>query len=357
VNKFFISCIAIIFLWISPSFAHKKPSSNYTLKTVVIDAGHGGKDGGCSGKVTREKDITLAIALKVGKYIEEYIPGVKVIYTRKNNTFIPLYERAAIANRNNADLFISIHCNSSKKYTSATGTETYVMGLDKSRENLNVARRENAVVLMEDDYRKNYDGFDLNNPESEIVFSLYQNAYLDQSISLASLIEDQFKVRAGRKSRGVKQESFLVLYKTAMPSVLVETGFLTNLKEEKYLSTKEGQEHTASAIYRAFKAYKNSMEGKSNANRGTSLLNDYLNPTQYKVQLYDAYESVELINPNFDSVPNIEIEENSEGVKQYVVAKIFSDYDEALNLLLQVQQAGFADARIVGYKKNKRLID
>lgn len=234
--------------------------SPYKVKRVVIDAGHGGKDQGAAGKKTLEKDITLAIALKVGRYIEEALPDVKVIYTRTKDEFIELHERAAIANRNNADLFISIHCNSAPA-SGVFGTEIYVMGLGKSRENLEVSMRENAVIAMEADYQTNYDGFDPNDPEGNIIFSLYQNAFLDQSIKFAGLLNRQFRDRADRTTRGVRQANFLVLYKTAMPAALVEVGFLSNSTEEKYLSTDDGQSYIASAIYRSFKEYKQYIEG------------------------------------------------------------------------------------------------
>lgn len=240
----------------------KRPNSArpYRLRKVVIDAGHGGKDTGCLSKNANEKDITLGIALKLGNYIKDLMPSVQVIYTRNSDYFVELHERAAIANRNGADLFISIHCNSVPKATEVHGTETYVMGLHKSRENLEVAMRENAVIALEANYKTNYDGFDPNDPQGNIIFSLYQNAYIEQSIKFASLLEKQFKQRANRASRGVKQEGFLVLYKTTMPSVLVETGFLSNSSEEKYLRSDDGQSLIASAIYRAFKEYKQSVE-------------------------------------------------------------------------------------------------
>lgn len=237
----------------------KKP---YKLRKVVIDAGHGGKDTGCLSKSTNEKAITLGIALKLGTYIKDLMPEVQVIYTRDKDFFVELHERAAIANQNGADLFISIHCNSAPKAPEVQGTETYVMGLHKSRENLEVAMRENAVIALETNYKTNYDGFDPNDPQGNIIFSLFQNAHIEQSIKFASLLEKQFKNRASRNSRGVKQEGFLVLYKTTMPAVLIETGFLSNKLEEKYLCSDEGQALIASAIYRAFKEYKFSLESK-----------------------------------------------------------------------------------------------
>jgi N-acetylmuramoyl-L-alanine amidase len=231
------------------------------IRTVVIDAGHGGKDSGSLGSSSREKTIALNIALQVGNYIKTYMPDVKVIYTRDSDKFIPLYERADIANRNHAQVFISIHCNSlPPKKSNIKGTETYVMGLHNTDENLSVAKRENEVILLEDNYRKHYDGFDPNSPEAHIMLSMYQNAFMEQSILLAEKMEQQFKERAKRSSRGVKQAGFVVLKATAMPSVLVETGFLSNKEEEAYLNSEKGQVYLASAIYRAFREYKETME-------------------------------------------------------------------------------------------------
>jgi N-acetylmuramoyl-L-alanine amidase len=232
--------------------------TGYKLRTVVIDAGHGGHDTGCLGSDSREKEVALRIALKLGKLIENNCPDVKVVYTRKTDVFIPLIERANIANRAKADLFICIHLNSGPK--AAFGAETFVMGLHKSDDNLNVAKRENAAILLEDNYEKNYDGFDPNSPEANIVFSLYQNQFITQSLSFAAKIQKQFKENSKRYSRGVKQAGFLVLYKTAMPSVLIESGFLTNDNDQRFLSSDAGQASMASSIYRAFKSYKSELE-------------------------------------------------------------------------------------------------
>lgn len=231
------------------------------VSTVVIDAGHGGKDNGTSGSFSKEKDVALQIALDLGETIEKYLKDVKVIYTRDDDTFIGLKERANIANKNGADLFISIHCNAVEANKDKSyGTETWVMGLHKSEENLRVAQRENSVILFEENNQEKYEGFDPNDPQSYILFSLYQNANLDNSLNLADKIETQFVDRVGRYSRGVKQAGFVVLYQTSMPSVLVEVGFLTNRLEEKYLNDKLGQTYIASAIFRAFRDYKDEIE-------------------------------------------------------------------------------------------------
>ena len=232
----------------------------FKVDVVVIDAGHGGKDSGTRGDKTLEKDVALKIALKVGGYIEKNIPGVKVIYTRKDDRYIALDERAAIANKAKADLFICIHANSMPKGRRAIGTETYVMGLHKDEGNFEVAKRENSVILYDKNYKTRYEDFDPDSPESYILFSLTQSAYHESSLLFARKVEEQFKLRAGRSSRGVKQAGFLVLWKTTMPSVLIETGFLSDSTEEKFLASQAGQELLASGIYRAFKEYKSELE-------------------------------------------------------------------------------------------------
>jgi N-acetylmuramoyl-L-alanine amidase len=229
------------------------------VDVVVIDAGHGGHDEGTHGRLLKEKDLALSIALKVGSYIEKNIPGVKVIYTRKDDRYIALDERAAIANKNKADLFICIHANANPN-TKAFGTETFVMGLHKDEGNLAIAQRENSVILMDENYEERYEGFNPNSPESYILFTLIQSAYQEASLKFAQKVESQFKDRVGRISRGVKQAGFVVLWRTTMPSVLIETGFLTNSTEEKFLAGDEGQELIASGIYRAFKEYKSEVE-------------------------------------------------------------------------------------------------
>ncbi|MCB0652877.1 MAG: N-acetylmuramoyl-L-alanine amidase [Saprospiraceae bacterium] len=234
--------------------------SSSGIKTVVIDPGHGGHDPGCLGKKSHEKTIALSIAKKLADAIKKDYPQVKVILTRDSDVFIPLHKRAAIANRNNADLFISIHCNSMPPGNGKTnGTETYVMGLHTAQHNLDVAKRENAAILLEADYEKNYD-YDPNSPEGHILLSMFQNAFLEQSIQFATKVEQQFSVVTNRNSRGVKQAGFVVLKETTMPSVLIETGFLSNTREENYLYTDQGQDQVAEAILKAFSDYKKEIE-------------------------------------------------------------------------------------------------
>ncbi|MBN2480970.1 MAG: N-acetylmuramoyl-L-alanine amidase [Bacteroidales bacterium] len=237
-------------------------NNDYKIRTVVIDAGHGGKDPGSVGKQTSEKHVVLAIALKLGEYIEQYMPDIKVVYTRKTDEFIPLHQRAEIANTSKADLFISIHANGNTDHN-AYGTETLLLGYHRAGENFEVAKQENSVILLEEDYSTTYEGFDPNAPESYIMFSLMQERFFERSMNFAALVQDQFRDRAKRKDRGVYRQGLLVLARTAMPGVLIETGFITNPDEEAYLITERGQDLIASAIFRAFRDYKDVVESKS----------------------------------------------------------------------------------------------
>lgn len=230
--------------------------------TVVLDAGHGGNDPGAIGQIMQEKKINLSVVLLLGEMIERNNPDVKVVYTRKTDVFIPLQERAQIANNAHADLFVSIHVNASKN-KEAFGTETYTLGLTKSKSNLDVAMRENSVILLESDYKEKYKGFDPQSVDSYIMFEFMQDKYIDKSIGIASDIQHYFVRNAKRKDRGVRQAGFWVLHKTAMPSVLVELGYISNSEEEKYLSTIEGQKQMADAIYLAFLKFKHEHEKKS----------------------------------------------------------------------------------------------
>ena len=221
---------------------------------VVIDAGHGAHDPGCIGSQVNEKTVNLSMALKVGKLIEEHCPEVKVIYTRKTDVFVELYRRAQIANNAHADLFISFHCNSSEN-PAGNGVETFVMGLSKSEANQAVARKENSAILMEKNYQNNYDGFNPNSPESYVVFSLYSTAYLNKSIILADKVQKNLVATSHLNNRGVKQANYWVLYKVAMPSILIELGFLSNPKDQAFLVQKSNQDKLAASIYNAFVDY------------------------------------------------------------------------------------------------------
>ncbi len=282
--------VSIIGIVICSSFYIPKDGKR-KVKVIVIDAGHGGKDPGCNGVTHKEKEVALAVALKLGKLIEENIKDVKVIYTRKTDVFVELEDRAKIANDNNADLFISIHCNAAGKPVMIKdkktgklraktfknskgklvvvettnplpyGSETYVMGLKNEEGKMKVAQRENSVILMEDNYESKYQGFDPNSEESYIIMSNYTSGYVIQSAGLALKIQDEYSKRAGRVDKGVHRQSIWVLWRTSMPSVLTEIGYLTNPQEEKFLGSEKGQEYMATCLFRAFRKYKDEQEG------------------------------------------------------------------------------------------------
>lgn len=337
-----------------PSFAQ------YKVNRVVIDAGHGGKDPGALGAHSKEKDIALAIALKTGEYIEKYIPGVEVIYTRKTDEFVELYRRAEIANNAKADVFISIHCNASKS-TAASGTETYVMGLHKSESNLEVAKLENAAILQEEDFQDMYQGFDPNKDEDYITLTLFQNAFLQQSTVLADEIQKQFRERVKRKDRGVFQAGFLVLYRTTMPGVLVETGFITNSSDESFLLSEDGQAYMASAIFRAFKFYKEEMERSDNK---AEIVHDYVKPPDPPpVQQPDIYFRVQFLSSktpkSFDSKKNKDIpdvrEYRADGWYKYSSGN-YTCYDEAVKQLKYLKETKkYKDAFIICFRGDERI--
>ena len=225
--------------------------------TVVIDAGHGGHDAGAVGSIAKEKNINLNIALKLGRLIEKQLDDVRVIYTRKSDVFIPLNRRAQIANDAHADLFISIHTNSvAKKSRSPQGVETYSLGLARSEDNLEVAKRENSVILMEEDYKTRYAGFNPNSSESYIIFEFMQDKYMAQSVDLAKEVQKEFRTTAGRADKGVHQAGFLVLRQTSMPSILIELGYISTHDEESYLNSQNGINKLGQSIYNAFISYK-----------------------------------------------------------------------------------------------------
>ncbi len=252
---FYIALINLLFCVIQSAVCQTE-----TVKKVVLDAGHGGKDPGCLGSMSFEKDVALEITLLVKNFIEQYIPDVEIILTRNKDVFVPLHQRAAIANESGADLFISIHCNANPS-KAKTGTETYVMGLNAQETN-RVVVRENSSMLSEKNYLLYYEGFDPSSPLSYILIANYQHNFQGKSLNFAHKVERHFQEGFALLSRGVKQDIFWVLAKTAMPSALIETGFLTNTQDERYLNSQQGKLSIAASIYRAFRDYKNEIEGK-----------------------------------------------------------------------------------------------
>ena len=337
--------------------------------TVVIDPGHGGKDNGAVGPTAKEKDINLAVALKVGQLISNTHQNVKVIYTRKTDVFIELDERAEIANRNKADLFISIHANSlerkSKSYGKISGTETFTLGLAKSQENLEVAMRENSVILLEEDYLQKYEGFDPNSSESYIIFEFMQNKHLEQSVSLASEIQKEFS-SANRTDRGVKQGGLLVLRKTSMPSVLVEIGFICTREEERFMKSEAGQNTLAKAISNAFTKYKREYDKRrgapasgnapptaSNPPKAKSpVAENSLLPTTYKVQILTSQKKLSSNDSKLKGYKKVDYYTDN-GAYKYTYGETTSKKE--INRIWNQISKDFKGAFIIEFKGDKRI--
>ncbi|WP_143764438.1 N-acetylmuramoyl-L-alanine amidase family protein [Owenweeksia hongkongensis] len=367
--------------------AYAQPSQKEGVHTVVIDAGHGGHDPGNLGTrryKTTEKDIALLVALKVGGYIQENFKDVTVIYTRSTDVFVDLQERAKIANRAEADLFISIHCDAFTK-SSVSGATSLVMGQNHDDDNLRVAMRENSVIYLEENYEEKYEGFDPNNPSSYIAFSVYQGAFMLQSVTFAQKVQDQFRTRVGRKDRGVKQQPLMVTKMAVMPSVLIELGFLTNPTEEDFLNSEKGQSYMASAIYRAFKEYKEEREqfhleiapatppvqtkptptpvqpkiGTENKSVEKTPSSE---PTIKQVDTKEVYYCVqlatsgikkELIPQNFKGVEGVRFYEDG-GLYKYIVGQT-TNLKTAEALKMKMKDAGFKDAFVVALADGNRI--
>lgn len=347
--------LIIITLTVSLSATAQSKSDKFI---VVLDAGHGGKDPGKPSKYGyTEKDIALKIVLAVGKELEKN-KDIKVVYTRKTDVFIDLFKRGKIANDANADLFVSVHCNA---HTSqAYGSETYVLGVHRNSTNFDVAKAENAVIFMEEDYEHNYNGFDPNSPESFIGLTLMQEAYLDQSIQLASLIQKNFTEKLKRKNRGVKQAGFIVLHQTVMPSVLVETGFITNTSEGKYLNSKNGQTDLANAMAKAILAYKKSVELNfvdteyiTEENNAISSEEKIIPNTIFKVQIAAASKKLEPKPYNFKGLQEVSRDKEGKLYKYYY--GYTSDINKIQEMQKEARKKGFNSAFIVAYRNGERI--
>ena len=328
---------------------------------VVLDAGHGGHDSGNRGNGYYEKNIALSIALKAGKILEK-IKGIKVIYTRKSDVFVNLIERANIANKADADLFISIHCDaftSSKAY----GAGTFVLGLHENERNFKVAQKENSVIFLEEDYQKNYDGFNPNDPESVISLILMQETYLDQSIAVANTIQKSFVQNLSRKDRTVKQAGFIVLKYTYMPSVLVETGFLTNASEGAFLNSANGQVNMASAISKAIVNYKNFRDAsfiagevirEENTVKTETLNNDKVDHSLlFKVQIAASKNKLKLKPYNFKGLKEISRIKSGKLYRYYYSQS--NTYEKAKQRLKQAKRKGYSKAFIVAFDGDKKI--
>lgn len=374
VRKFLKYLIVLVFVLLAElnlaannEFVNKSAESKNWV--VCIDPGHGGKDFGASVGNAREKDVVLALALKLGAYIKSAYPETKIIYTRDKDVFIPVYERAQIANKNNADLFISIHVNAVEQ-TYVHGTETFVLGQHRTKENLEVAKKENSVILLEDDYHTTYEGFDPNSSESYIMFELLQNEYLEQSVLFASDIQNQFRLQANRVDRSVKQSGLIVLRGISMPGVLVEAGFITNAAERKFMFSEDGKTQLATSIFEAFKEYKKRIESSSSFTLKTDSLNDEKNqnvarkenPTTetkpsnsnlvYSVQISATRRKLNPSPSNFKGERNV-FREDDKKISRYFSGR-FTSYNDALMEKNRLWKK-FPDAFVVAFENGKLI--
>jgi N-acetylmuramoyl-L-alanine amidase len=348
--------VSFIIVLTFSSFVNFEDSVNKEKFIVVLDAGHGGKDPGNLGNGFEEKNIALNIVLAIGKELEKN-PDIEVVYTRKKDVFIELIDRPKIANEANADLFVSVHCDS---HTSqAYGAGTFVMGINKISQNLSVAKKENAVIFLEDNYEEKYAGFDPNSPESLLTSSLVVEEYLDQSILAASFIQKNLVKNLNRKDRNVKQDVFWVLHATFMPSVLVETGFLTNKKEGAYLNSKKGQTEIAREITNGI------LEFKASINENISFFED---PTQgsiteeiesnyngivFKIQIAASSKELETKPYNFKGLNDIS-RVKEDGLYKYFYGAT-SNYDEIKKLTEDAKNKGYTSSFVVAYKADKKI--
>ena len=330
-------CLSLIFLNNQEIFSQKKFK-------IVIDAGHGGKDPGRPNKNgIKEKDIVLKIALDLGEKLKK--SGNEVIYTRDKDIFLTLRQRAKIANDEDADLFISIHCNAFHDHR-VNGSETFVYGLHVNKANFDVVLKENEVIFLEDDYKKNYQGFNPSSPESLIGLTLMQEEYLDQSILLASLVQKNFSKDLKRKNRGVKQSGFWVLHNTYMPSILIEAGFMTNVNEGAYLNSRKGQSEISNSIFKAIESYKKAINYSSDST--------FSNPDEkiiYKVQISASKKNLELKSYNFKGLSELS------RIKQGSIYKYFYSSSKNLDYIEKkknfARSKGFNNAYIVGFKNGE----
>ena len=348
----------IIFLIYFPNSVLSQGNNFFGLKTVVIDPGHGGKDPGSPGTGrynVYEKDIALDISIRLGELIKKEFPEINVIFTRQNDQFVKLSERSQIANSNNADLFISIHCDAFTNEV-ASGSSTYVIGPHKNESNLKIAMRENSSILLEENFDIEYKGFEPNEPESYIALTMYQSEYIGYALDFASKVQNEFEKSSERKNRGVKQAGFLVLSRTTMPSVLIEVGFLTNKKEEDYLISKKGKNEVSSSIFEAFKKYKKNIdflasEAYSDMSKNKNLtdsssernkdLNNFLT-----VQFFASKDSINFNNKNLNEDLIFNIYENN--LFKYFYGKSLT-YSDAKNIQNKMKLNGFFDSFIVGF--------
>ena len=361
-NKKVATLLLASFVCIASVFGQNTAKERPTIKTVVIDAGHGGKDPGCHGASANEKNVCLSIALKLGELIKKKFPEIKVVYTRDKDVFVELDERANIANKAKADLFICIHANSASP--SAYGAETYVLGLHRTESQQHVAERENSTIFLEDDKGEKYKEFDMS-PDALIARQIQLAVFLDQSILFAEKLQKEFK-SIGRYDRGVRQAGFLVLYKTTMPSVLIETGFLTNPNEEKFLADVDGQTKMANSMFAAFEKYKNELEGvdgqTTDTTQGTTdsqvkpEVNNESNTKDkvvFRVQIETSSTKISSTSSRFKGFQVYEYVQDN--LYKYTVGTFVGDYKSANEYKAKMKEEGFVNAFVVAFLNGERI--
>ena len=345
--KLVVNLIALCLIFLNSSFLNSQENNNNF--TVVLDPGHGGKDPGNRGNGYYEKNIALSIALKVGSELEKQ-SNINVIYTRKKDVFVNLFKRAEIANKAKADLFISIHCDSHT--SNAYGAGTFVLGIRGNKKNLEIAKRENAVILLEDNYKR-YEGFDPNSAESMIGLSLLQEENLDKSLTIASYIQSNFTKKLKRLDRKVKQDNFQVLRETIMPSVLIELGFLTNRNEGRYLNSKKGQKALSNSIALAIKKYINQLKLNTISMVDEVVIEKSMTEIQYKIQIASGKNKIATKSYNFRGLRNVERVDVGSFFKYYYSnSKVLEKAKKALKL---VKRKGYKTAYIVAFKNGERI--
>lgn len=358
-DSFCVVMLVITMFFVSQTSLFAQQTSDKVF-TIMIDPGHGGKDSGTPGTgryKTGEKDVALDVSLALGKQLKNKLANVKVVYTRTTDVYPTLQGRAKKTNDADADLFISIHCNAQpiknrKLGGPAYGSETFVLGLHKNATNLEVAKRENSVIFLEENYEEHYEGFDPNSPESLIALTLMQEEYLEQSIEIASYIENEFVTTAKRKSRGVKQAGFWVLSKTYMPSVLVELGFLTHLKEETFLNSKKGKEIMTLSLFKAIKKYigkRVDIDKKQSVTATPKVKKNIV----FKVQLAASSRELKLKPYNFKGLNDLS-KEKAGRIYRYFTGNT-SSYTKIKEVLKLAKKKRYKDAYVVAYKNGERI--
>ena len=360
--------IIVVLYMFTACFVSAQQKGQFKLKTVVIDPGHGGKDSGAVYDKYKEKDIVLDIALKLGSKLQNKYPDLNIVYTRKTDLTVTLMQRSEIANKADGDLFISIHVNSVTGIPAARGVETFTLGTHKNAANLAVARKENNVITLEDGYKQTYEGFDPNDEESYIMFSLGQHAYQRESLAFSFEVQKEFKSNLVTNDRGMKQAGFWVLWSISMPSILTEVGFISNTSDRNYLISSSGKEKIAKSLFDAFVSYKKDTEVESTydvaivkpkpelKSKELSMEDMYDNSLKvyFSVQMFASKSKFNLMNSRFNIVKGAVFMKKEASLFKYYAGKTNSK-EEILSLQKILRKNGYKDAFVVAFKNDKKI--